>query len=409
MSVTSTHSAGQDALTASGLPLFFEVGNFNGLGCALPDHRGGQAVRVWARSLTVMQKEAVVYAARSGKAWRLASDEGPYLQGHDVGPCPLAFLTTGMISSYMNEISAALARAGVTVRSLELVQDNHYTMEGSALAGTMAGSALPVALEIRIASDAGIAELDQLLAQAVRAAPADGLLRGAQRSLFTLTHNGVSIAPARAATLDMAPPAAPRAVLGRIRPLAGGDPGWVSKLSGVATGGESVGLQNDQKRTVHLRATCRLRADGVKEIVQEMDCPQGSTFRFHSDESPEFGGGSRAPDAASYLSAGIAFCFMTQLGRYARIRKKDLRSYDIIQDTHLSAGHFSGGRFSGNNTSDSPDRSGSFDPVETHLYLDSGEDDEFARACLDMGEQTCYLHALCRTPLRTRLSVRRLA
>ena len=30
-----------------------------------------------------------------------------------------------------------------------------------------------------------------------------------------------------------------------------------------------------------------------------------------------------------------------------------------------------------------------------------------ARACLEMGEQTCFLHALCRTPLQTRVSVTR--
>ena len=54
-----------------------------------------------------MQKEAIVASARSGKAWRLASDEGPYLDGFDSAPCPLSFLTTGMVSSYFNEIQGA--------------------------------------------------------------------------------------------------------------------------------------------------------------------------------------------------------------------------------------------------------------------------------------------------------------
>ena len=39
------------------------------------------------------------------------------------------------------------------------------------------------------------------------------------------------------------------------------------------------------------------------------------------------------------------------------------------------------------------------DPVETHVYLDTPEDEEFARTTLDMGEQTCFLHATCRTDL----------
>ena len=35
--------------------------------------------------------------------------------------------------------------------------------------------------------------------------------------------------------------------------------------------------------------------------------------------------------------------------------------------------------------------------IETYVYLDSPEDDAFAREVLDVGERTCFLHALCRT------------
>jgi hypothetical protein len=33
------------------------------------------------------------------------------------------------------------------------------------------------------------------------------------------------------------------------------------------------------------------------------------------------------------------------------------------------------------------------------VYLETTEDDDFARQVLDMSEQTCFLHALCRTDL----------
>lgn len=45
------------------------------------------------------------------------------------------------------------------------------------------------------------------------------------------------------------------------------------------------------------------------------------------------------------------------------------------------------------------------DPVETHVYLMANEGDDFARRCLDMGERTCYLHALAGTPQETRLTI----
>jgi hypothetical protein len=87
---------------------------------------------------------------------------------------------------------------------------------------------------------------------------------------------------------------------------------------------------------------------------------------------------------------------MTQFGRYAKIVRKDLRDYRIVQDTHFSLGGASA------NTG----QAGFADPVETHVFLESGEDDQFARQALDMAEQTCFLHAFCKADLKTRVSVR---
>jgi organic hydroperoxide reductase OsmC/OhrA len=126
--------------------------------------------------------------------------------------------------------------------------------------------------------------------------------------------------------------------------------------------------------------------------------PHGSVFCFLSDEAEGAGGRGLAPDAASYISAGIAFCFMTQFGRYAKILRKDLRDYRIVQDTHFTLGGASAGT----------GRPGGADPVETHVWLDTGEDDAFARDALNMAEQTCFLHAFCRTDLKTKVSVQEL-
>jgi hypothetical protein len=392
-----------DVLQGSGFPIAFAMGEVDERALQPPNNRLGQSVRVWARSLSVMQKEAIVLSALTAKAWRLASDEGPYLDGFDAAPCPLAFLGTGMVSSYMNEILALARERRVVVRGLVLVQDNFYTMEGSAVRGTMTGGALPVELEIRIDADAEDDGLRELLADAVHASPLNGLLRGAHRSLFSMRLNGRPTTigdvgaidaldePDPGVTLPNALTSADYAELPLIERLAAVEP-----VEGVA-GGAHTSLSETQSRTLHLRAICTLRPDGVKEIEQHLFNPRGSTFRFLSDEAEGFGGRGAAPDAASYTAAGIAFCFMTQLGRYASIVKRRLDAYNVIQDTHLSLGGASG------NTG----QPGRADPVETHVYLTSPEDDTFARKVVVMGEQTCFLHALCRTDLKAKIRITR--
>jgi hypothetical protein len=391
-----------NALCQSGLPLFFELANAEKTPFTAPANRLGQALRTYARSLSVMQKEAVVMSSLTGRAWRLASDEGPYLNGHDVAPCPLSFLSTGMVCSYMNEFLALARQREFAIHRARFIQDNYYTMEGSALDGTMVGGALPVDLEIQVDSNADKTDLRSLALDAVAASPLNGFLRRRLESLFTLTKNGKQIAVGRVKPLDAPTLPATFDNFDKLSVKEGASPAseFIVKLREAETahnapGGAASSLQAKQSRKLHLRVTCTLRPDGLKEIEQVLFSPIGSTFKFLSDEPEGFGGQGRAPDAATYASAGIGFCFMTQLGRYAKIMKKDLRAYNIAQDTHFSLGGASGGTRA----------AGTADPVETHLYLTTTEDDDFARRLLDMGEQTCFLHALCRSELKTRVRV----
>lgn len=77
-----------------GYPLFFNVDRHGETDLDAPSPRLDQAQRARVRSLASMQKEALVTSSVSGNTWRLASDEGEYLDGDDVAPCPLAFMTT---------------------------------------------------------------------------------------------------------------------------------------------------------------------------------------------------------------------------------------------------------------------------------------------------------------------------
>jgi hypothetical protein len=387
-------------LLESGKPLFFKVDNPDQLGFAPPTIRLGEAIRLCVRSLSHMQKEALVASARTGAVWRLASDEGAYLAGLDEAPCPLSFLTTGMVSSYMNEILALAKLRKIPIHAIRLVQDNYYTMVGSALKGTMTGGARNVDLAAQIASDADRETLTRLVLQATAASPLNGLMRGSKESLFTLTHNGREIEPALARRIPRAAEIDPGDHFDKARP-APGDWSSLIRRGGLTPKAEhTVTMANDsladeQSRLLHVRGICTLRDDGVKQIEQHLYNPHGSIFYALCDEAPINGGGGRAPDAASYISAGIGFCFMTQFGRYAKIARKHLDQYRIVQDTHFSLGGASGGT----------GEIGKADPVETHVYLDSREGDDFARTILDMSEQTCFLHAFCKADLKTKVSV----
>jgi hypothetical protein len=393
-------SSSENPLVSSGKPLFFKVDNIHDLGLCPPVPRLGEAVRLCVRSLSAMQKEALVLSARTGVMWRLASDEGAYLAGQDEAPCPLSFLSTGMVSSYMNEILALAPQRGIAIDRIRLIQDNFYTMRGSALKGTMTGGAKDIHLTAQIASGASQEAVSKMVTDATSASPLNGLMRGSKESLFTLTHNGAE------------------AVLGRVKPLARpalryesgdfdaarpttGDWSQLIRRGGLTPRAEhSVTLANgsladEQDRLLHVRVICTLRADGVKLVEQHLYNPHGSIFHFLSDEAPGNGGQGVAPDAASYIAAGIGFCFMTQLGRYARIVKKHIKACGIVQDAHFSLGGATG--ITG--------VAGCADPIETHVCLDTDEDDQFACTALDMSEQTCFLHAFCRTDLKARISI----
>lgn len=131
----------------------------------------------------------------------------------------------------------------------------------------------------------------------------------------------------------------------------------------------------------------------MKLIDVDVIRPTGSTFRILSDEPPGRGGEGRAPDALALVSAGLGFCFMTQIGRFAKIARHSLGEYHILQDTRFSVG-----------TVDPPVGGRAASPV-THVYLEPDGDDDFARQALAMSEQTCFLHALCRTELRPKVRV----
>lgn len=329
-------------------------------------------MHVAARSLSLMQKEALVASGATGMVWRVASDEGPYLLGDDVAPPPLAFMGVGLGAAFAEAICE---QVGVSPEALRLVAHTRYTMKGSATQGTLRAGALPVGLSVQAPVP------PEQLAQAVRSAPVYGLLRSALASRFFLSHNGrpldvPGVRAVAAASLD------PRSLLDLARPAAdlqAVERNGLTPQTQEDASSEGSSLAESQDRTLHLETVCAGTRQGLWRAEHRMYNPRGTIFHFLCDPR-----GQRAPDPLSYVSAAIAFCFMTQLARYARILRKSLRSVAVFQETIFRV-------------------AGPAEPVVTHVYLDTEEEDALAQALVAAGERTCFLHALCRTELDVEL------
>ncbi len=395
----------QDILKDCGLPLVFPLTET--VAGSLPhsaDKSRVETIRATVNSLTVFQKEGVLSSRRSNQSWRLASDEGKYLEGHDSAPAPLAFLTVGMVASFMNEILALAKMRSIEIEDIKLVQDNFYSMKGSMLRGTMTAFAHDIGLDAHIKSSADHQALQGLVIDAMAASPLNGLMKHENEALFKLYHNGRVVAlddmpelPGSIESPDFIPVAASDMVAGDWQDMLvrGGMTVKNDSTSHLRAGSS---LDDHQDRLLHLRGICTLREDGVKIIEQQLFNPHGSVFTFLSDEGPEDGGQGRAPNAASYISAGIGFCFMTQFGRFAKMQKSKLKAYAIVQDAHFTLGGASAGT----------GKPGEMDPLETYVFLESEEDDDFAKNILLVAEKTCFLHAFSRSKIKAKVKVNKI-
>ena len=379
-------------IESSGYPLVYKAGVKAAVPPGLDVRADNIAVRAEVCALTGMQKEALVHYGPSGTVWRMVSDEGPYLNGTDLAPFPLAFYTTGMALSFTEEVLKQAKAAGITLKQVQLTQDNFFTMEGSALRGDMIGGALPVKMTVEMEADASPETICRIVELAEQSSPAQVYMREVLANTFALAHNGAATPVTHVAPSPAELREEPTPHLETAGPLSDDTyvPDIICKQKAAEAvfgveGGAGSSLQATQKRTLHVRGICTVHEDGLKEVLVQLFKPLGSTFRFIGDDSQQ----ERAPASLAYLAAGIGFCFMTQIGRYAHIVKQDLQAYSIVQDTVYKIG------------TDSAEAH----PVDTHTFLRTGEDDESAQRTLYMSERTCFLHAAMRGSNKTQISV----
>ncbi len=375
------------SIESTGFPIVFKVTEAGGA-------PSGDTITVATevRSLEGMQKEALVNLEPGGARWRLACDEGPYLNGKDMAPFPLGFFSAGMQFCFLSQFLQGARAQGVPIDSVSLDQDNFYTMEGSFLRGDAKGGAKSAELRLKVDSSADPSTIATLARMAEASSPTQSLMRTVLHNTFSLSLNGERL-EAPGLTPSSSRDDDPGAGFETIAP------GSPSNLADIITrvkkgeavhgveGGAGSSLKAVQKRTLHIHCEARRLENMLMETVIHLYKPIGSSFRFVCDESELGGGKGQAPPPLAYVSAGIGFCYMTQLGRYAAIAKHKLDAYRIAQHTSFP--------FEGNLEDGS--RTAGIGPVDTQVFLDADYSDASdATKLVDMGQQTCFLHAAMR-------------
>ncbi|WP_163851292.1 OsmC family protein [Pseudooceanicola aestuarii] len=342
--------------------------------------RDTRTCRMVAWSLSGFQKVAVLSNAATGRAWRMASDEGPNLNGWDAAPPPLGFLSVGLALAYAQEIRALARLRGVDPGAFGITVDNYYSVQGQMRAKTMVGGALPFGIEIAPEHDLDETILFALVSDALHVAPVADAVRGTFPGAFNAWLNG--------APLDLSHPVPDTAAPADPAPICREGDGPADSADILTSGDWS--RPSEAPHPLHVSARGRVLPDGALDLWQELRAPCGSGWRFRA-------GGADAPDAVSYVSAGIGFCFMTQLEILAGLLGIEVSAVRLVQDTRFGPGGATSG------TGLAP----GFAPVESHLFVESGSATPAQIVeLIDLAERACYLHALCRTPLKPQLRIR---
>jgi hypothetical protein len=375
------------AIDMHGDPLAFRVRKGRGRSPLLGS--GRDVIKVEARQMAGHQKEAVVTEGTDASAWRLTSDEGKHLRGTDLAPFPLGFFNAGMQGDLYCRIRALAAIRNIALDAVEIRVANHYWLTGSFIHGTGEGHAEAPDIDVHVRSGAATEAIKALIAAAMDASPAIAFLRTPLSSnTFALYINGRRREVEGVTNSPGADAGDPYRVHAQApRPL---DPNerrdLIEKTGRVEQGTPepaSPTVTNKLIRNV-IGEGKSLGWDGTYEADTWLGMPGTSHFKLVCCE----GSVDAAPCGLALLSAGIAFCYMTQLSRYIENMKMSIHGVRLVQLNPYVAGP-----------------KAAAEPIDTHLFLNGDAPEETHLQLLTIAARTCYLHAASKTPTEPNLRI----
>lgn len=376
-----------DTIDSHGDPLAFRLRQ--GVGRSPLFRSGRDEIKVEARQLAGHQKEAVVTEGAGGSAWRLSSDEGTHLRGTNLAPFPLGFFNAGMQSDLYGRIRMLAVARGIDLGSVEIRVANHYWLTGSFIHGTGEGHAEAPDIDLRVEGGASTEAIRALVAAAMDASPAIAFLRSPlSGNTFALYINGRRRkveGVANSASDDAGDPY--RIYTEAPRPQdVNGRRDMIEKTGQVEQGTPEPAPATVTNKLIRniLGEGKSAGGGGMYETDTWLGMPGTSHFRLVSDES----GDATAPCGLALLSAGIAFCYMTQLSRYIENMKMKIQGVRLVQfNPYVAESNAVAG------------------PIDTHLFLNGEAADETHLQLLTIAARTCYLHAAAKAPTEPKLRI----
>ena len=350
---------------------------------------GADTYKVEAHTLGGHQKEAIVTEGSTGSTWRLASDEGRAMKGDDLAPFPLGFFNAGVMSDLYNRIASVARSRGSRLDGVRISMSHLFGSNGSFIQSTARAFSESVALKIDFIGSLDGHEARQIAGAACTASPAIALLRTPmQENTFALYINGRRrkvIEHRNSVAGDVRDP-----FLVYTSPPRPCDEGERTDLL-VKLGSEgpedttTVPLASADKRLFAIDAVGAASPDTGEFTTETWIARPGMThFSMTSDETAE----DRAPSGLGLMSAGIGFCYLTQLLRYIDAQKLDVRNARLVQFNPYSTGEV-----------------GRPGPIDTHLFLNGNAPDEVHLNLLSIAAHTCFMHVAAATALEPDISL----
>ena len=386
-----------DTIEGSGYPLGFCFRREGARSGPLAGSVGLANLRVDARAMGAHQKEALVLEGNPGPAWRLVSDEGAYLKGSDEAPFPLGFFNTGLQADLLGQVARLSNSRALSLASVNLELDNAYSFSGSFFKGDGQGTASPAAIRIELTGSLSVQAARDLVRDAVAASPALAAMSTPLANTFALYVNGI-----RREVIEALPSTSPDApdplktYSTPPFPLTDG-----KDMAGITTKIPKPPIETfvmpsaGSKIELIVQGRSRLTdiARGLTSMQTQLKAPPGSHFGFESDELSI--SDPAGPTGLSLLAAGVSFCYMTQLLRYAEYLKYKIRAIRLVQYSPF-----------GSVASPSGNQIGTAGPFDTHLFLHGDEPDDVMQRLLAMAARTCYLHAALHAALPPNVEAR---